>query len=366
MKLEVLIIASEFPPGPGGIGSHAYSMACAMQKKRCDVVVLANGDYVTQDEIKKFDSKLPFRVIRYPDGRLGLKYLKRLISAIKLRRRNVIVSGKFSLWIGAVIKRLYPSINLISILHGSEVNLANSFTRHLTHRSIATSDIIVTVSKFTRGLLPKSILSSHKVEIIPNGISLEKLYDDGTSDKLIGEPSILTVGNVTPRKGQHRVIKSLPQILKRYPNAHYHIVGLPTFRDQFEALAKSLGVENHVTFHGRAETSEDLFNTYKGADIFAILSENQNDGDCEGFGIVVLEAGYFGVPSIGAKGCGIEDAIKNGYNGFLVDGDDSEEICNAISETCNNRDRLSASARKWANEHDWDYLSKDIIKLLLP
>ena len=41
---------------------------------------------------------------------------------------------------------------------------------------------------------------------------------------LQGSPILLTVGGVTPRKGQHRVIRALPEIIRSYPQACYHIV----------------------------------------------------------------------------------------------------------------------------------------------
>ena len=364
MKKEVLIIASEFPPGPGGIGNHAFSMAKSLERKGFNVTVVASGDYVDKQSIKNFDSKQSFKIVRYSDAKLGLKYILRIKTVFENLKPNVILSGKFSLWMARLIKTFKGSVNVISILHGTEVNLPNKMLRKFTHKSIDAADHIVAVSNYTKSLLPNHILAKRTVHIIPNGIDLEELPAFHKKKELIGNPKILTVGNVTPRKGQHRVINALPDILKAYPNAHYHIVGLPTHKRDFYNLAKELGVENAVTFHGRAESCEDVCSFYYSADIFAILSENQANGDCEGFGIVILEAGYFGLPSIGATGCGIEDAIDSGYNGFLVDGNNPEQITNSISQILSSSEAFSKNAKAWAEKHDWNVIVDELIDLM--
>lgn len=360
---EVLIVASEFPPGPGGIGSHAYSIAKAFAAKNIKVTVIANADYVTTEQIVAFDSKQPFIIIRY-EGTGRAKYLRRFGLVSKYAKGNVILSGMFSLWIGFWLKLTKRGLNTICILHGTEVNLPQYFLRKLTHKSINSADNIVAVSDFTKNLLPKWILNKRKIDVVPNGIDLLSFSEMNENIKLIGYPKLLTVGNVTPRKGQHRVIKAMPEILKKYPQAHYHIVGLPSYKEQFQKLAEELGVSHAVTFHGRVEKFEDLFKYYQSADIFTILSENQANGDCEGFGIVVLEAGFYNLPTIGANGCGIVDAVSEDFNGYLVDGDNSIEVCKAIAKILENKDRLKKGAKEWAEQHDWNVIIKDLIKLL--
>ena len=100
-----------------------------------------------------------------------------------------------------------------------------------------------------------------------------------------------------------------------------------------------------------------LYQIYLSCDVFAMLSENQPDGDIEGFGIAILEANSFGLPAIGAKGCGIEDAISK-ESGVLVDGDNCEEILQALNFVLENKEVLSKGAREWAKNHSWNKLSR--------
>ena len=65
------------------------------------------------------------------------------------------------------------------------------------------------------------------------------------------------------------------------------------------------------------------------ADISLYLSFSASDkatdkGEGEGFGIALLEANALGIPTIGALGSGIEDAIADGVSGKLIENADIE------------------------------------------
>ena len=207
-----------------------------------------------------------------------------------------------------------------------------------------------------------------KTVVIPNGINFS--YDDLSIEKVkngslngYNTLSLLTVGNVTQRKGQHRVIKALPSIIDKFPNTVYHIVGIPTNQLAVIELVNELKVEKYIRIHGKV-SDEELSELYKAADIFIMLSDNQKDGDVEGFGIALLEANSYGIPSIGAKGCGIEDAIDDHKSGILVDGSNSEEILNAILEITLKYDLYGREAIKWAEKHNWNQIINAYLQVI--
>jgi phosphatidylinositol alpha-1,6-mannosyltransferase len=212
--------------------------------------------------------------------------------------------------------------------------------------------------------LPDWILKSHKgLRVIPNG--LDKGDFVLTSNiKLMGNPALLTVGHVSPRKGQHRMIKALPEVLQKFPNAVYHIVGKPLNQVRLTQQAIALGLEDKVVFHGAVGAHGQLWDYYLAADIFILLSENQPNGDVEGFGIVALEANAVGTPVIGAKYCGVVEAVKDGKSGVLVDGNNAEEIVHAIDYCMKNHEILKVSSQEWAIVHDWDIVGKRFLELI--
>jgi phosphatidylinositol alpha-1,6-mannosyltransferase len=359
---KILLISSEFPPGPGGIGYHAYSLSVSLVEKGYKVVVMSPADFVSKDEVVDFDRVQKFDIIRYP--RIGWQtYFHRISMTRAYLKQNqisaVILTGKFSLWQGWFIKLFFKDQKTLAILHGSEVNLKNSILRKFTHLSINAADTLVAVSKFTREIMPSFIKTEREIHIIPNGIFLSVKKNHENEIHLNGHPKLITVGHVSQRKGQHRVIKALPELVKLFPDIKYHIVGRPVNQVKLEKLAEVLGVQNHIQFHGRIKNHSDLSMYYKNADIFMLLSENQADGDVEGYGIVALEANECGLPGIGAKYCGVEDAVDNGNSGYLVDGNNVKEISKAVVKCMEEKDRLAAGSIKWADNHQW----KEIVKM---
>ncbi|HEX8461812.1 MAG TPA: glycosyltransferase family 4 protein, partial [Segetibacter sp.] len=195
--------------------------------------------------------------------------------------------------------------------------------------------------------------------IIHNGINCSEFISK-SSACLAGEPALITVGNLTDRKGQENVIKALPEIATLFPKAVYHLIGKPTNKHKFEATAKALQVDKKLQFYG-AVTRDDLLDKLQGATIKLMLSNHTKEGDFEGFGIAVLEANAFGIPAIGSRNSGIADAIEHNKTGVLVNQLDKQEVANAIDTIMNNYSFFSNNARNWAIQHDWKNIVKEYV-----
>jgi phosphatidylinositol alpha-1,6-mannosyltransferase len=128
-------------------------------------------------------------------------------------------------------------------------------------------------------------------------------------------------------------------------------------------VAKKLNVVDHIRFCGIV-SEEKKIALLKSSDIFVMLSENLPNGDVEGFGIALLEANSLGIPVVGAKYCGIEDAVNNYKSGILVDNKKPQELESAINEILENYDVYSKESKLWAEKFTWDTVIKKYIKLL--
>jgi phosphatidylinositol alpha-1,6-mannosyltransferase len=152
--------------------------------------------------------------------------------------------------------------------------------------------------------------------------------------------------------------------LKKFPETYYYIVGRDVNNTFLKQLAEEFGVESRVIFIPPIASHFDLCYYYKNADIFMLLSENQPNGDVEGFGIVALEANYFRLPVIGAKGCGVEDAVLDGFSGFLVDSKNPKEIVNSLQLILENGDKFNENAKKHALDFGWNEIVKQYEEIL--
>lgn len=360
---KLLFITSEFPPQPGGIGNHAYNLALALQKETKQISILT--DCRSQNGIpeKVFDDQLPFLVQRVKRRKLlAITYFDRFFKAMKQIKRvdTVLVSGKFSLWLFFFLQLFYNK-KYIAVIHGSEVLLSNKILRKFTHICLKKLDSVIAVSNYTKSLVNK--LSLKSVVVIPNGFTIPEnqiLNFDHENPPVL---KLITVGNITQRKGQHNVLKTIPVLLKKFPNLQYHIVGIPTEKEKIEKLATKLEITKHIIFHGKV-SEEKKWELLKSSSIFMMLSEATKSGDVEGFGIAVLEANAVGLPAIGSKNCGIEDAIAHGRSGVLVDAHDPDMIFDAVEEINNSHTEFSKNATVWSKNFSWNIIVKQYLEVL--
>lgn len=349
-----MLITSEFPPQPGGIGNHAHNLANALLPHNFSVTVLADQRSKDGRKENTFDTAQKYNTVRVQRRSLLLiTYLQRIMKAINLAKKNdvVIVSGKFSLWIAGLLRFFY-SKQIVAVIHGSEVAIPPSFKKRFTKWCLQRCSNVVAVSNYTKSLVHDWNLKS--VVVIPNGFLIDasnEIYNTSVTPI-----RLITVGNVTQRKGQHNVIKALPLLLERFPKLQYEIVGIPTEKEQVEILAKKLKVQSAVVFRGKV-SEEEKIHLLTNATIFVMLSETTATGDVEGFGIAILEANALGVPAIGAKKCGIEDAILDGVSGILVDAHQPEQMLQAVSSVLENYNTYSVACKKWSEKFSWEKIS---------
>ena len=355
--MKILFLTSEFPPNVGGIGNHGYNVALNLARLGHDVTVIADSLLQPKEILSSFAAEQPFKIVWIPRNKfVVITYINRIFQAIKVAKNHQVIfcSGKFSLWTGGILSLFNQKKKLIAVVHGSELDLKQRFLKKMTTWSLGKMKEIISVSRYTATYLPKQVESSIPITIIPNGITLTEFtpYIPQNTTSLKGEPSVITLGNVSQRKGQLNFIQALPHLITLFPQIHYHIVGKPSEKEKFERIAHQLQVSSYITFHGMVDRDQ-LMHLLKGAQVKAMLSNHTPSGDFEGFGIAILEANIFGVPSIGSIDSGIADAILDGETGFLVHQKDPESIGNSIQKIMNNYSAFSEASITWAKKHDW-------------
>ena len=210
------------------------------------------------------------------------------------------------------------------------------FRKKMLSIGLKNADVIFTISEYTKHKLLDLGISNQKIVKIPMGVDSKKFNPDVDPKKiekkynLENKKVILTVGRLVERKGQDKVIKAMPKILEKVPNAVYLIIGEGEYKPKLKELIEELNLEKQVIFTGYVP-NQKLPVYYNACDIFIMPSrEIPEEGDAEGFGIVYLEANACGKPVIGGKSGGIPDAIIDGKTGLLVDPHSEKEIAQAV------------------------------------
>ncbi len=142
---------------------------------------------------------------------------------------------------------------------------------------------IVVMSRIANALLESSYgVRGSKVRIIPHGIPVMDEQCDQRALKaefgVAGRQLLLTFGLLSPNKGIETVIRALPEVVRRFPDVVYFVVGAThpavirrdgeAYRTLLELEAEKLGVREHVVFRGQFVSAEELRKYLQAADVF--------------------------------------------------------------------------------------------------
>lgn len=335
---RLLLLSSEFPPGPGGIGTHAFQLARHLTRLGWVVHVLSPQSYTSSAERDDFNKRQPFAVTPLPERDTGTGWWASRLRMIQktvgtLRPSLLVATGHRALMTAAAIHAIYR-LPWVAVGHGSEFLNRSAVNGLLTRGAIGSAAAVIAVSEYTAGLI-RAAAHPRRLIVIPNAADGERFRTglDATSLRRrwdIGDgPVLLTVGQVGERKAQDVVIRALPRILSAQPKATYVMAGLPRQQEAFAALAESVGVTQRVRFAGLV-ADEDLPVAYNLADLFVLVSRRTAGGDVEGYGIVVQEAALCGAPAVVSRECGLTEAIREGETGLSVPPDDPEATAAAV------------------------------------
>lgn len=217
------------------------------------------------------------------------------------------------------IKILNPFSKTFLILYGIESWRKLNFFEKFFLKFV---DSFISISEFTKEkfLEYNKFLNKKNFFILPTYINIIDEID--YSEKMPEGKIILSVSRISKNdryKGIENVIKVMPDILKEIPDLYYIIIGDGDDRERLERIAKDLNIKDRVIFRGFISPKRLNF-YYKNCDLFILPSKG------EGFGIVFLEALYFGKPVIAGNKDGSKEALLNGEIGILIDPDDLEDI----------------------------------------
>ena len=141
--------------------------------------------------------------------------------------------------------------------------------------------------------------------------------------------SLITVARLTPRKGQDHVLKALGRMAREgAPRFRYFIVGSGWYRTALERLIAAERLADRVVMlDGLGDA--DAYSLVSLCDLFA-MPNREHQGTVEGFGIAFLEANVLGVPALAGRSGGSTEAVQDGANGLVCDGDDPDDVYRKI------------------------------------
>jgi glycosyltransferase involved in cell wall biosynthesis len=158
-------------------------------------------------------------------------------------------------------------------------------------------------------------------------------------------PTVLFVGRQFERKGGDVLLSAFATVRERIPLARLLVVG-PSHLTDVPPGVECLGFLDKDDERDR----DRLLSAYACADVFCLPTR------FEPFGIVFLEAMYFGLPCVGTNAWAVPEMITDGVTGFLVPIDDPRELADRLTRLLLD-DRLARGMGSAGRERAASYFS---------
>lgn len=256
------------------------------------------------------------------------------------KARNLARTGRFDVvhvhWplphamLGLAAKRA-AGLPLVSTFHGVEIAWAKRqlpFVLPLLRRWIRQSDAVTANSSYTAALVRQ--VYDRTVDRIPFGATVPvPAPGSPPTPRTGGDPfELLFVGRLVERKGIQHLLPALASLRARYA-VRLHVVGTGPMEGPLRAQAQRLELGDIVQFHGFIDTAS-LSRRYAGAHAFVLPAVQDRKGDVEGLGVVLIEAGAYGLPLVASRAGGIVDVVREGETGLLVPAGDEQALERAL------------------------------------
>lgn len=278
---------SNYPPKECGLATFTKDITYAMNKKfnpklRSRVIALNDPE-----SHHKYDNRVIFQITRNsPEQYIEIAKKINENDEIKL----VCVQHEFGLFGGNYGEDILYFLNTIEkpvvITFHSVLPTPNEERKKIVKQISAKASAIIVMAQAAVEILNKDYgIERSKIYVIHHGTPNAKFTNSDQYKKklnLENREVILTFGLLSRGKGIEYMIKSLPKLVKKYPNLLYLILGEThpnvrmeegeSYRNELIALVKELGLEDHVKFENRYVSLKELIEHILACDIYAFTN----------------------------------------------------------------------------------------------
>ncbi len=252
---------------------------------------------------------------------------------VDILHSHLFTANLLSRWVRAHVA---PHPRLVTTLHNPDYtdDAGRGWRLHLRKSVDAWSarsvDQFVAVSKYVSEDYRQQ-LGLHNVEVVHNGVNLERLRTARPAAASIRAELCLVddaflfvhVGRCSEQKGPRVLLDAFARVAQQHADAHLLYVGDGPLRDELSQRLNQHDLEGRVTWWPhRLDVPEIL----AAADLFVFPSL------FEGFGLGLVEAMGAGLPVIATRVGGILEIVRDRVDGWLVNPRDVSGLAEAMSQ----------------------------------
>lgn len=226
-------------------------------------------------------------------------------------------------------------------------------------------DVMVVMVKTGRQILLDGYdVDPAKITVIPHGVPNVHRVSASTVKRALGMADrqiISTFGLINRGKGIEYVIKAMPKILEKFPNATYLVLGEThpgvrkhegeSYRNYLTEVISELGLEDHVRFNNRFLSLSELVRYLCATDVYITpyLSKDQISSGTLAYALGCGKA-TLSTPYLYA-----EEVLADG-RGILIDFQSPESIADTVIKVLSDKDlreSLESNAYNYARRAAW-------------
>ena len=358
-----LIITRTFPPEVGGMQNLMWGLARSLSKIN---LIKVFADYTEGHQ--KFDNTVSFSIERVSGVKLLRKYRKSyLINEYLNENKNV----------KCLIADHWKSLELIKtnkkkicLIHSKEINHPKGSRLNKKVLEVLNNvDYVVANSNFTKNLAIEIGVEENRIVVINPGV--DEVKEISKKDLIKAEEffkgkqqRLITVSRFDKRKNHEKVIMAVRNLKEIYPDIIYTCIGYGEEEENLKKLVIELKLEDQVKF--LKDIPNELKNALVAKSNVFIMPSIIHKKSVEGFGIAYVEAAQYGIPSIGGKDGGANDAIDHDKSGLICDGNNLDEIFSSIKSIFENKKYIDygKNAKELVKKFEWSKIIKEYKKII--
>ncbi len=239
--------------------------------------------------------------------------------------------------------------------------IAVLYARRMSKSFCSKCQAVIAPSNYVANYLSSKLRVKRPIRVIPTGVPVN-LFTGGDMCEAakyvpkVGATHLLYVGRLAKEKNLEFIWQAFAALRPRYTALRLLIVGDGPYREYLENLTKLMRLEDSIIFVGW-QPREYLKHFYALARCLVFASQTETQG------LVLTEAQAAGVPIVAIRAGGVEESVRDGASGYLVNPGDINGFIERITRVIENGDifvSMSRAARSWAAQFSCEQMAVQV------
>jgi glycosyltransferase involved in cell wall biosynthesis len=220
------------------------------------------------------------------------------------------------------VMRLHSPAWLWRLMCQEPIPRTDALEIRMEAQTLASAAAITAPSRAVADYIARTCRVTRPIHIIPYPVDTEQFKPCAEISRLArnDKPMVLFVGRIEKRKGADTLMRAIPNIVSRLPDAQFLFAG--KLSDELASLAATMPPQ--VKFLGVKPRAE-LVALYQQASVVVVPSQWDNSPN------VIYEAMACGAPVVATRVGGIPELVEEGVTGLLVPPRDEDALAHAIT-----------------------------------